>query len=258
MIDVSTFDPLPVEAIWAVFTLPAQEPYSESFDASGYSYLYAVENFGTGTLTIHLCIISAVVVLILTRINTSVSNHIIKHPKFIKFKNGLFFGGTLRFLFEGYLELTASVCIGLLTMNWSETSSFSIMYCNFFTVLIGIALIALPFYILVYYFRNIQTLDDEEFQERLGTLLDDLKLDSTEDEKPEDLLFKRKMSVLFPFFFVVRRLIFIGISIGLAPWPYFQLMGAFYLTTGMVIYLLWFWPFADNFLTKIEVMNEVT
>lgn len=35
-------------------------------------------------------------------------------------------------------------------------------------------------------------------------------------------------------------------------------MGAFYLTTGIVIYLLWCWPFADNFFTRIEVMNEVT
>jgi len=35
-------------------------------------------------------------------------------------------------------------------------------------------------------------------------------------------------------------------------------MGAFYLSTAMVIYLLWFWPFADNFFTRIEVMNEVT
>ena len=168
MIDVSTFDPLPVEAIWAVFTLPAQEPYSESFDASGYSYLYSVENFGTGTLSIHLCIVSGLIILILTRINTKITSRVVQHPKFIKFKNGIFFGGTLRFLFEGYLELTASICIGLLTMNWSDTSSFSIIYCNCFTVLIGIALIALPFYILFYYFRNVHALDDEEFQDAMN------------------------------------------------------------------------------------------
>lgn len=143
-------------------------------------------------------------------------------------------------------------------MDWGDTSSFSIIYCNCFTVLVGIALIALPFYILFYYFRNVHTLDDEEFQERFGTLLDDLKIESNENEETKDLIFKRKISVLFPFFFVVRRLIFVGISIGLAPWPYFQLMGAFFLTTGMIIYLLWFWPFADNFFTRIEVMNEIT
>ena len=38
LIEVATFDPVPVEAIWAIFPLPAQDPYSASFDSAGYSY----------------------------------------------------------------------------------------------------------------------------------------------------------------------------------------------------------------------------
>lgn len=35
-------------------------------------------------------------------------------------------------------------------------------------------------------------------------------------------------------------------------------MGSFYLTTAMIIYLVSFMPFADNFYNRTEVMNEIT
>ena len=35
-------------------------------------------------------------------------------------------------------------------------------------------------------------------------------------------------------------------------------MSLFFVSTGMIIYLLCFSPFEDPFFTKIEVMNEVT
>ena len=35
-------------------------------------------------------------------------------------------------------------------------------------------------------------------------------------------------------------------------------MGAFYMSTVMVIYLLWYWPFEQRFNTAIEFFNEVT
>ena len=43
-----------------------------------------------------------------------------------------------------------------------------------------------------------------------------MKLESTEKEKPDETLSKRKISVMFPFLCVMRRLIFIAIAIGLA------------------------------------------
>ena len=53
MIEVATFDPLPVDAIWLIWNLPVKDPWSESFDSCGYSFIYPVENFGLGTFFIH-------------------------------------------------------------------------------------------------------------------------------------------------------------------------------------------------------------
>ena len=163
MIQVATFDPLPIDAIWAVFTLPARDPYSDSFASSGYSYLFAVENFGSATVAIHLCAIAGVICLILPRISTSLTTSIVQHSKFTKFRNGIFFGGSLRFLFEGYLQMAVAICIGFLTLEWNSDSNSSVSYCNCFAILIGVVLAGLPVYIIVHYFKNAHRLDEEEF-----------------------------------------------------------------------------------------------
>ena len=51
---------------------------------------------------------------------------------------------------------------------------------------------------------------------------------------------------------------FTAVAIKLAPWPIFQLITAFFSTTALIIYLFWYWPFKENFFTRIEIMNEVT
>ena len=176
MIEVGTFDPLPIEAIWAIFDFPANEPYSESFDDAGYSYLFSIENFGTGTVIIHFAVITALIYFLVSRLRTSWAREITEHPKFVANYNGLFFGGSLRFLFEGYSELIISISIGLLTMRWGDELGFSELYCNYFTIIMSVAVVSLPLYILIFYCCRINDLDDKDFAERYGTLYAGLKV----------------------------------------------------------------------------------
>ena len=176
MIEVATFDPLPVEAIWFVFDFPARDPFSDAFDSAGYNYQFAFENFGTATVMLHLYLIGMILCLIVLGSGLDCAQSIRQHTRFIKLKNGLFFGSTLRFLFEGYLEIVASVCIGIITIQWGTDLGWSILYCNCFTILIGIVLMLLPLYIICLYRAKINKLDDEEFKSRYGRLYDDLKM----------------------------------------------------------------------------------
>ena len=66
------------------------------------------------------------------------------------------------------------------------------------------------------------------------------------------------MSIWFPLAFVLRRIGFMVAAFCLASWPVFQLMAMTYITTMMMIYLMWNKPFEDNFYNYIEVMNEIT
>lgn len=53
IITVATFDLVPPEFILSIFTFPEDSSYfSESFDSTGYSSLYPIENLGTAWLLI--------------------------------------------------------------------------------------------------------------------------------------------------------------------------------------------------------------
>ena len=47
LVNVATFDIMPIEGIWFFFDLPERGAFSLSFASSGYEYTYLVENMGT-------------------------------------------------------------------------------------------------------------------------------------------------------------------------------------------------------------------
>ena len=85
IIEVATFDPLPKEAIWAVFTFPAAEPISEQFDACGYGGTNSIELFGLGTLVIHVAMASALIGFLIRKIDMAWARWIARQPKFIAY-----------------------------------------------------------------------------------------------------------------------------------------------------------------------------
>ena len=48
LIDIANFDLLPEEAIWFFFEFPDEGAYNLPFQSSGYEYIFAIENLGTG------------------------------------------------------------------------------------------------------------------------------------------------------------------------------------------------------------------
>jgi len=209
LVEVSTFDMLPVEAIWYFLELPDRGAYNVNFASSGYEYLHATENLGTSTMLVQVYIISCMMcfVLMLCR-----KRHAKIEKLYLKFSNFLFWGAALRFIFEGYLGTALCVCIGLTKMEWEE-GNFGVEYNNYFTFGLAIALLIMPFYTSLFYGWKINELDDEEFTEKFGTLYSGLNLDTKED--------KRKIGLFFPFFFVVRRILFVFAAIFLEKFLWF-------------------------------------
>jgi len=156
LITVATFDPIPVEWIWMVLSLPSQESFGPSFEACGYDFAYTFENFGSGTVIIHASLVFALIILVLPYFP---SQKIVAHPKFEHYKRSLFFGGTLRFLYEGFLQLAIAVAIMLSMLDWDQMTSFSERYCIVwaFIMLFGLAIVALV--VPIYYKKNYRLLD---------------------------------------------------------------------------------------------------
>ena len=112
---------------------------------------------------------------------------------YTKFKNYLFWGAALRFIFEAYLELALCIFIGLYRMHWVK-DDFSIFYNNLFTIAIAATVFIMPFFTPLFYGWNIEEMDEVEFKRKFGTLYQGLNLDMEKG--------KRKTGLFFPFFFV--------------------------------------------------------
>ena len=79
-----------------------------------------------------------------------------------KYKKVLFWGGLIRLLFEGYLELCLSIFVSLTDMEWPE-GNLSVRYNNWFSIIMSSLLIGLPIFIATYYTYYADKLDDEKF-----------------------------------------------------------------------------------------------
>ena len=149
MLDVATFEILPVEATWAMFKLPPQVPYSDAFSFAGYTHQYLFENSRTATLLIHLCLPLVAAFVLISLIKIECVTKITKNPRVKGWKNSLLFGG-LRLWCELYLRLVVSTTIGLLTMRWDEIQGTSVLYSNIFTIVVALSL--LVFSVSVFYY----------------------------------------------------------------------------------------------------------
>ena len=107
----------------------------------------------------------------------------------------------IRLIFEGYLELILSVLISLTDMQWSgELYNNSVLYTNIFSIVVTIFLLGMPIFILGFYWKNIDKLEDKEFVETYGDIYDGLALSQDKES--------RKIALFYPFWFVVRRMLF--------------------------------------------------
>ena len=134
-------------------------------------------------------------------------------------------------------------------MSW-DNEDFPTIYNNVFTIAFAVVALLMPFYTSIFHGWNIDKMDDEDFSNKFCALYSGLNLDEKDS--------KRKSGLFYPFFFVVRRLLFFVAAIFLQDFLWGQLAIQFFCSITMIIYLLYWWPFETPFFTKIEVLNEVT
>ena len=90
-----------------------------------------------------------------------------------KLSNFLYWGGILRLLMEGYLEIIISTMLNMVRNN-REDRSWSIIFSNVFSILMTILLLVLPIFILIFYWYKREEWADEEFEAKWGAPLEGL------------------------------------------------------------------------------------
>ena len=104
--------------------------------------------------------------------------------------------------------------IGILNLGWAS-DNFSMQYCSIFTVSFALVVLFMPLFTLVFYYYKIDSLEDEAFKTKYGTLYDGLQLDLEKD--------KRKSALIYPFLFIIRRLAFMITVVFMAHFTWSQI-----------------------------------
>ena len=101
----------------------------------------------------------------------------------------------------------------------------------------------MPLWIIHFYLKNFENLEDEKFEEKYGAVYEGLKPD-------------HKSWIVYPVYFIVRRVLFMIISLLLYNFVMFQIILLILLTLCSACYILHIRPFEEELVNNLEVMNE--
>ena len=110
--------------------------------------------------------------------------------------------------------------------------------------LFGVLLIIAPFFVAIFYYRNFDKFEDEEFKETYGSVYEGLKTTN-------------RTVIVYAVYLLIRRAAFTFLAILIYRQVMVQLGLASVITLLSACYLLQFQPFDDPLLNKLEVVNEV-
>ena len=76
--------------------------------------------------------------------------------------NYLYWNGTIRFLFEGYLDMALFSVMNIAAIDW-DTSFIGVKICNYLTVALLLVLCTLPVGVFIFFVRSSKKWHSEKF-----------------------------------------------------------------------------------------------
>lgn len=141
------------------------------------------------------------------------------------------------------LELGFSLVL-LLQYSRPDKAHFGTVIDYVLGCILAAGIFILPVFIIVFYLKNMDKLDDEEFQEKFGSVYD-------------GLVTGKKSAIAYSVFFIIRRAAFAAASLFLYDKVLIQLPAMTFLTIISVAYLSTYSPFEDKLCQNLDILNEV-
>jgi len=152
----------------------------------------------------------------------------------------------IRFILESSLEMSFAVMVNILYLSW-PSESIGVRISSFLTITNAVVLLAFTLFVAIFYIRKYKQFGTEEFDEKYGTVVEEL-----------DLKRGKKISLIYPVVFLMRRFIMSFMAVYLERWSYLQIMGLMYLSMAVIIILGLSEPFKTKKANRIEIFNEVS
>lgn len=115
---------------------------------------------------------------------------------------------------------------------------------NFVTIgILAVALMVLPIWLIFFYVKHFSRFEDPTFDSQYGSVYEGLRKDS-------------KWVLVFPVYFITRRILFMAVCFGLYRHVIMQLFAVICMCMVAAMIGLHLQPFEEPLMNKLEVMNE--
>ena len=172
LVEIANFDVLPTDALFAeIFDFPEDGSFNMNFETTGLESYYAIENLGTVFLIFNIYVVLSILQLIGYCFKNKVKWCKKMSKKIGKF---LYWGGILRLLMEGFLETIICTMLNLRVMS-KEWDNVTIAYSIQFSVVMTLLLVLLPVWSTIFYWKNRNKWEDDDWDEKWGAPLEGLE-----------------------------------------------------------------------------------
>lgn len=231
---------------YAYGEIPAKDPYSMSFERTGFESTLLITNI---SVILWIYILHGIV-FVFFYIPVWLINK--KFGKLAgrrqKLEGYFFWGGPLRTLMETFLELLLASLLNTHMADWG-TDSPQEKFSNFASLSILCTLALLTLLLVLFFLVNYNMYRFEWSRESYGALI--------EGTRHSDRT-TRRHAMAWPAIFFLRRAVFIFSIIYWVDFLWGQIALQLLSTILMTVYLLEFRPLSTPFANRMELMNEVT
>ena len=154
--------------------MPEQEPFSLNFQNAGYSTTNFLINARSNLLlyAIHFCLVPLFALLFYCMAKFCPNKH-------KKAKNYLFWNGSIRLFITNYLNLLLLSLLNIKEINnneeYTDQQSKGVIASNCMSIITLAHCILLPIFVSVYYIYNDHRIDDQEFNDKVGSFIEGAK-----------------------------------------------------------------------------------
>ena len=159
-----------------------------------------------------------------------------------------FWNGPIRLFMETFFEMVLALVLNMDSIDWS-TPFYGVRYSTALT-LISLCFVSGLFpFLTILYFRNFSILAEEKFKNKLGAGMEGTNL--KKKVSPRSILF-------YPLIFFGRRIIFVLSAVFLGDFLFVQLLIQAFVSSLVLVYLVYYRPLESPFANRMEIMNECT
>lgn len=147
-----------------------------------------------------------------------------------------------RLLIESLIETAFSVYLNI-RFGSTDKQFFGAIFAYSTSVFFGLLIITFPVFVIGFYLRNFDRLGDEDFEHKYGAVYEGLRTD-------------KKSILIYPVYFIIRRVSFMAICFLLYNFVVMQLFLVVLSSMIALAIILHVQPFDEPLIARLEVITE--